>query len=70
MGVLYDCGLGVPQDRITALMWYDIAAMVSGEDAAARYKDFAAQMTAAEATEAEKRAQTWLRAFHARGKQW
>ncbi len=66
LAILYDCGLGVPQDKVAALMWYDIAAVVSGEEVKARYNDYAAQMTTAEVAGAKDRARAWLKAFHAR----
>ena len=41
LGVFYDNGLGVPQDRIRAYMWLSLAAM-QGRERAAAFRDLIA----------------------------
>ena len=59
LGVLYDNGLGVPQDRVRAYMWLDLAAM-QGRESAATMRDLVARlMTPAQISEAQKMAREW-----------
>jgi len=59
LGVFYDNGLGVPQDRVRAHMWLNLAAM-QGRDGAAAFRDLVARlMTPAQIAEAQKLAREW-----------
>jgi len=59
LGVLYDNGLGVPQDRVRAYMWLNLAAM-QGRESAATIRDLVARlMTPVQISEAQKMAREW-----------
>ena len=59
LGVFYDNGLGVPQDRVRAYMWLNLAAM-QGRDGAATFRDLVARlMTPAQIAEAQRLAREW-----------
>jgi hypothetical protein len=59
LGVFYDNGLGVPQDRIRAYMWLNLAA-VQGREGAAAFRDLIARlMTPEQTAEAQKLAREW-----------
>ena len=59
LGVLYDNGLGVPQDRVRAYMWLNLAAM-QGRESAATIRDLVARlMTPVHISEAQKMAREW-----------
>ena len=59
LGVLYDNGLGVPQDYVRAHMWLNLAA-TQGRESAATFRDLVARrMTAAQIAEAQKLAREW-----------
>jgi TPR repeat protein len=59
LGVFYDNGLGVPQDRVRAHMWLNLAAM-QGRESAATFRDLVARlMTPAQIAEAQKLAREW-----------
>ena len=59
LGVLYDNGLGVPQDRVSAYMWLNLAAM-QGRESAATIRDLVARlMTPGQISEAQKMAREW-----------
>jgi len=52
-------GQGVPQDLVSAYMWFNLAAM-AGNQQAANNRDVAAQhMTQAQIVEAQKLAREW-----------
>jgi TPR repeat protein len=54
LGVFYDNGLGVPQDRVTSYMWFDLSA-AQGKEGAAAFRDLIARrMTPAQIAEAQK----------------
>ena len=54
LGVFYDNGLGVPQDKVTAYMWLNLSA-AQGRDGAAAFRDLIARrMTPAQIAEAQK----------------
>ena len=59
LGVFYDNGLGVPQDKIKAYMWLSLAATQGREGAAAIRDLMARRMTNAQIVEAQKRAREW-----------
>ncbi len=64
LGIMYDNGLGVPQDYVQAHMWYNLAASryPPGEDRddAVEGRDIVAKrMTPAQIAEAEKLAREW-----------
>ena len=64
LGVMYDKGLGVPQDYVQAHMWYNLAAsrFPPGErrDKAVKNRDnVAKKMTPAQISEAQKLAREW-----------
>ena len=42
LGVFYDNGLGVPQDRVTSYMWFDLSA-AQGKEGAAAFRDLIAR---------------------------
>lgn len=42
LGVFYDNGLGVPQDRITSYMWFELSAS-QGREGAAAFRDLVAR---------------------------
>lgn len=59
LGVFYDNGLGVPQDRIRAYMWLSLAAM-QGRERAAAFRDLIARlMTPGQIAEAQKLTSEW-----------
>ena len=59
LGVLYDNGLGVPQDRVRAYMWLNLAAM-QGRESAATIRDLVTLlMTPVQVSEAQKMTQEW-----------
>jgi uncharacterized protein len=59
LGIMYNKGDGVPQDRVTAYMWLNLAA-TSGFDEALRNRDIIAKrMTPAQIGEAQKLAREW-----------
>lgn len=59
LGVFYDNGLGVPQDHVQALMWFNLAA-AQGKDGAAALRDLIARrMTSEQIAEARKLANEW-----------
>jgi len=59
LGVFYDNGLGVPQDRVEAYMWLSLAAS-QGRENAASIRDLAARlMSGAQIEEAQRLAREW-----------
>ena len=59
LGVLYDNGLGVPQDKIRAYMWLNLSAS-QGREGAAAFRDLIARrMTPAQKEEAQKLTREW-----------
>ena len=59
LGVFYDNGLGVPQDKVSAYMWLNLAA-TQGKEGAATFRDLIARrMTPAQITEAQKLSREW-----------
>jgi TPR repeat protein len=59
LGIFYYYGLGVPQDRVRAHMWLDLAAM-QGRESAATFRDRVARiMNPAQIAEAQKLARDW-----------
>ena len=59
LGVFYDNGLGVPQDKVSAYTWLSLSA-AQGRDGAAAFRDLIARrMTSAQIAEAQKRAREW-----------
>jgi TPR repeat protein len=59
LGLFYDNGLGVPQDRVRAHMWLNLAAMQGREGAAALRALVARLMTPTQIAEAQKLAREW-----------
>ena len=63
LGMLYEEGLGVPQDNVRTYMWYSLAAShstgASLKLAADRRDEVAGRMTSAQIGEAKKLAQKW-----------
>jgi TPR repeat protein len=51
LGVFYDNGLGVPQDKVVAYMWFNMSA--------AQGREGARRMTPAQIAEAQKLAREW-----------
>ena len=59
LGVFYDNGLGVPQDKVRAYMWFSLSAS-QGREGAAAFRDLIARrMTPAQIAEAQKLAREW-----------
>jgi TPR repeat protein len=58
LGVFYDNGLGVPQDKIRAYMWLNLSA-AQGRGAAAFRDLIARRMTPAQKEEAQKLTREW-----------
>jgi TPR repeat protein len=59
LGMFYDNGLGVPQDRVRGYMWLSLAAS-QGRENAAIIRDLSAQvMTAAQINEAKRLVDQW-----------
>ena len=59
LGVFYDNGLGVPQDKVRAYMWLNLSA-AQGREGAAAFRDLIARlMTHAQVAEAQKLAREW-----------
>jgi TPR repeat protein len=59
LGIYYENGLGVPQDRVKAYMWLSLAAS-QGRENAASVRDLAARlMSSAEIDEAQQLARKW-----------
>jgi len=59
LGVFYDNGLGVPQDKINAYMWLSLAA-AQGREGAAAIRDLMARgTTPAQIAEAQKLTREW-----------
>src|SRR5215813_10904316 len=59
LGVFYDNGLGVPQDRIRSYMWFELSAS-QGREGAAAFRDLIARrMTHEQIAEAQKLAHEW-----------
>jgi TPR repeat protein len=59
LGVFYDNGLGVPQDKVRAYMWFSLSA-AQGREGAAAFRDLIARlMTPAQIAEAQKLAREW-----------
>jgi uncharacterized protein len=59
LGVFYDNGLGVPQDKVSAYMWFNLSA-AQGKPGAAAFRDLIARyMTPEQISEAQKRTRDW-----------
>jgi TPR repeat protein len=59
LGVFYDNGLGVPQDKVSAYMWLNLSAS-QGREGAAAFRDLIARrMTPAQKEEAQKLTREW-----------
>jgi TPR repeat protein len=59
LGIFYDNGLDVPQDRVSAYMWFTLSA-AQGKEGAATFRDLIARrMTPAQIAEAQKLAREW-----------
>ena len=59
LGVFYDNGLGVQQDKVRAYMWFSLSA-AQGREGAAAVRDLIARlMTPAQIAEAPKLAREW-----------
>ena len=56
---MYENGQGVPQDFVTAHMWYNLAG-IQGDEKAHEYRDrIAEKMTSDQIAEAQRRAREW-----------
>jgi len=59
LGVFYDNGLGVPQDKVRAYMWLNLSA-AQGREGAAAFRDLIARrMTPAQIEVAQKLTREW-----------
>ena len=61
LGIMYEDGEGVPQDRVLAHMWFSLAAAQGSELAGAFVSELTKEMTPAEIAEAERLAREWKR---------
>ena len=59
LGTVYAKGQGVPQDYVSAHMWYNLGAAAGNQDAAKIRDIVAARMTAAQIAEAQRLASEW-----------
>ena len=60
LGIMYEQGLGAPQDYVMAHMWYNLAAVpVAHSYATKRRDDLATRMTTAQVAEAQRLAREW-----------
>jgi TPR repeat protein len=59
LGVFYDNGLGVPQDKVSAYMWLNLSASQGREGAAAFPDLIARRMTPAQIGEAQRLSPEW-----------
>ena len=59
LGVHYATGKGVPQDYVSAHMWFNLSAAQSTEGAAANRYQMEKKMTPAQIAEAQKLAREW-----------
>jgi TPR repeat protein len=59
LGVFYDNGLGVPQNKVSAYMWFSLAAAQGREGAAAIRDLMARRMTPPQIAEGQKLAREW-----------
>ena len=70
LGAMFDAGRGVPQDYVSAHMWYNIAASRASGAGQKRYAaardGVAEKMTAQQIAEARRRAREWKPAKVAR----
>lgn len=60
LGLLYERGLGVTQDFVTAYVWYALAARHGNENALANRDDAARKLSASEVVDAQARARRLL----------
>jgi hypothetical protein len=56
---MYASGKGMPQDRVTAYMWLELAAAAGNPDALRDADALARQMTPSQIAEAQKLAHDW-----------
>jgi hypothetical protein len=59
LGIMYQNGLGIPQDYVQAHMWFNLAAMTGDQGAAENRNIVAGLMTPAQIAEAQKLAREW-----------
>jgi TPR repeat protein len=59
IGLMYDFGQGVPQDYVTAHMWFNLAAAEGNENAVFFRDHLVPKMTRAQIAEAQKLAREW-----------
>ncbi|MDA1048694.1 MAG: sel1 repeat family protein, partial [Verrucomicrobia bacterium] len=68
LGVCYDNGNGVPEDDVTAYMWYNLS-HAQGNDNAKKNKDIIAKrMTKEQIAEGQKLSREWQERFDKREK--
>ena len=60
LGVMYEFGLGVPQDYVQAHMWFDLAAEQGSKKAQKNRDTAASQMTPDQIAEAQRLAREWM----------
>ena len=61
LGVMYDNGEGVPEDKVLAYMWWNLAAANCIEDASTNKGIIAKRMTSSQIAEAQKLSRECLR---------
>jgi hypothetical protein len=77
LGGMYAAGLGVPEDYVSAHMWFNLAAARGNEDAAKMRERVAKLMNQAQIAEAQRLAREWapqetrwIRPFPPSGSEW
>lgn len=61
MGLVYSTGTGVPQSKIEAHKWFNLAVLKGSDDAKVLRQELADEMTEDELKQALKAAREWLR---------
>ena len=60
LGIMYAEGQGVPQDYVSAHLWFDLAATSGDEDAQKSRAAVAKRMTSDQIAEAQRMAREWM----------
>lgn len=64
LGLMYSTGRSVAMDRVTAHMWFNIAAMKGEPEAARMRRELSDEMTSDEIAAAQRAAREWLTTHH------
>ncbi len=60
LGIMFSTGQGVPYDPVLAHQWFNLAAMQGSDEAKARRRELADEMSPEQIAEAQRRAREWL----------